>query len=233
MTTTSSSSSSGPCVRLCGEDVERRAGELARPDRLDERVLVDERAAGGVDQARAVPHLRDRLRPDDPDRLVGQRQVERDEVGGAEHAPPARRAFDPDLAEAVVADERVVADDPHPEADRPPRDLLADPAEAEDPERLACELDPAPAGALPAALLQGRMRLRDVARERDQEPDRLLRGRDDGGVGRIRYDDAAVVAASRSTLSIPTPARPIIFSLSARSIRSAVSLVAERMTIAS
>ena len=41
------------------------------------------------------------------------------------------------------------------------------------------------------------------------------------------------VAAATSTLSIPTPARPIIFSRSARSITSAVSFVADRMTIAS
>ena len=41
------------------------------------------------------------------------------------------------------------------------------------------------------------------------------------------------VAASTSTLSTPTPARPITFSLSARSISSAVSFVAERTTIAS
>ena len=37
------------------------------------------------------------------------------------------------------------------------------------------------------------------------------------------------VAASTSTLSTPTPARPITFSRSARSIRSAVSFVAERI----
>jgi hypothetical protein len=40
-----------------------------------------------------------------------------------------------------------------------------------------------------------------------------------------------LVAASTSTLSTPTPARPITFRLSPRAIRSAVSLVAERMTI--
>ena len=72
-------------VRLGGEDVERGAGELARADRLDERVLVDQRAARGVDQARAVPHPRDRLAADQPARLVGQREVEGDEVGGGEH----------------------------------------------------------------------------------------------------------------------------------------------------
>ena len=42
-----------------------------------------------------------------------------------------------------------------------------------------------------------------------------------------------LVAASTSTLSTPTPARPITFRRSALAIRSAVSFVAERMTIAS
>jgi hypothetical protein len=41
------------------------------------------------------------------------------------------------------------------------------------------------------------------------------------------------VAASTSTLSTPTPARPITFSRPPRSISSAVSFVAERITIAS
>ena len=41
------------------------------------------------------------------------------------------------------------------------------------------------------------------------------------------------VAASTSTLSTPTPARPITLSLVARSMSSALSFVAERMTIPS
>ena len=39
--------------RLLREDVERRAGELARAQRLDERGLVDQRAARRVDEQRA------------------------------------------------------------------------------------------------------------------------------------------------------------------------------------
>ena len=78
-----------------------------------------------------------------------------------------------------------------PEPDGPPGDLLADPAEAEDAERLAGELDPAPARALPGSLLQRGVRLRDVARERDQQADRLLGRRDDRRVGRVRDDDPA------------------------------------------
>ena len=42
-----------------------------------------------------------------------------------------------------------------------------------------------------------------------------------------------LVAASTSTLSTPTPARPITLSRSPRAIRSAVSFVAERIRIAS
>ena len=42
-----------------------------------------------------------------------------------------------------------------------------------------------------------------------------------------------LVAASTSTLSTPTPARPITRSRSARSIRSAVIFVAERITMPS
>ena len=41
------------------------------------------------------------------------------------------------------------------------------------------------------------------------------------------------VAASTSTLSTPTPARPITFRFVATAISSAVSFVAERMTIPS
>ena len=102
-----------------------------------------------------------------------------------------RRPLDARLAEAVVADERVVADDAHAEPERAARDLLADPAEAEHGERLAGELDAAPARALPGALLQRGVRLRDVAREGDEEADRLLGRGDDGRVGRVRDDDPA------------------------------------------
>ena len=45
--------------RLLGEDVERGAGELARAQRLDERRLVDERAARGVDEQRARAQQRE------------------------------------------------------------------------------------------------------------------------------------------------------------------------------
>src|SRR5205085_2755306 len=75
--------------------------------------------------------------------------------------------------------------------ERAPGDLLADPAEAEDGERLPFELDPAVRRSLPATLLEGRVRLRDVPGERDEQADRVLRGGDDVRLRRVRDDDAA------------------------------------------
>ena len=51
--------------------------------------------------------------------------------------------------------------------------------------------DPAPRGAFPAPLLQGRVGLRDVPGECDQEPDRVLGRGGDRRLRRVRDDDAA------------------------------------------
>ena len=102
-----------------------------------------------------------------------------------------RRALDAELAEPLGGDERVVGEHLHLEPERAPGDLPADPAEAEHAERLVGELDPAPLRALPPPLRQRRVGLRDVAREREQQPDRVLGGRDDVRLGRVRDDDPA------------------------------------------
>ena len=99
--------------------------------------------------------------------------------------------LDAELAEPLLRDERVVRDDAHLEPERAARDLLADAPEAEDAERLARELEAAVARALPAALLERRVGLRDVPREREQEADRVLGGGDDRRLGRVRDDDPA------------------------------------------
>ena len=116
--------------------------------------------------------------------------MQRHEVGGRVELVGRVRAVDAELAEALLGDEGVVGDDAHLEAERAPCNLLPDPPEAEDAERLARELDPAEARAFPAALRQGRVRLRDVPREREQEADRVLGGGDDRRLGRVRDDDA-------------------------------------------
>src|SRR5207302_2092826 len=92
-------------------------------------------------------------------------------------------AFDSQLPETLARDERIVRDHPHLEAQGPSCDLLADAPEAEDAERLAGQLQAAVARPLPAALLERGMSLRDVAREREQQADRVLGGRGDRRLG--------------------------------------------------
>ena len=76
---------------------------------------------------------------------------------------------DAELAGAIRADERVVGDESHPERVRALRDQHADPAEADDPERLAVELDALPLRAVPLAGLQIGIGLGHVARLREQQ----------------------------------------------------------------
>src|SRR5262245_38429440 len=116
--------------------------------------------------------------------------MERDDVGGAEDAVESRGALHTELAEALLGHERVVTHDAHAETDRTARHLLSDATEADDTERLPVELDSAPSRTLPAPLFESSVRLRDVARERHEQADRLLRRRDHGRLGCIRHDDA-------------------------------------------
>ena len=114
-----------------------------------------------------------------------------EEVGNRVHVLGCLGAFGSELPESLGGHVGIVGDDAHPEPESPPRHLLADSAEAEHAERLACELDPAVRASFPAALLQRGMGLRDVARKGDEEADRVLRGGDDRGVWRVGDDDPA------------------------------------------
>ncbi len=70
--------------RLLGEHVERGAGDLSRLKRLGQRRLVDEPAARAIDQAHALFGQLERFGIDDVAGLVGQRRMQRDEIGAAQ-----------------------------------------------------------------------------------------------------------------------------------------------------
>ena len=152
---------------------------------------VDHVAAGGVDEAGARLHRRERRLAHEPARLGRGRQVEGDEVAGAVEVVGRVGLLDAQLAVAALGDERVERDHVHPEALRPLGHHLADAAEAEDAERLAGHLDAAELGALPAALHQAGVRLRDVARLGEQQRDGVLGGRQGVGARRVAHHDAA------------------------------------------
>ena len=232
MTTTFGACEQRAVVRLLGEHVDRRACDLAGLERVDQRRDVHELSARGVDDADAVAHLRDRAGVDRVACLVGQRQVQREELRALEHLVEGR-ALDAELAEPLGGDERVIGDDLHLQAERPPRDLPADAAEAEHAERLVGELDAAPLRALPATGDERRVRLRDVARERDEQADRVLGRRDDVRLRRVRDDDPA--PCRRIDVDVVDADARAADHLQARgaAITSAVTFVAERTISAS
>src|SRR6266511_5196185 len=117
--------------------------------------------------------------------------MQRQEFGRRVDAFLGLEALDPELAKALGRDERVIGDDAHAEARRAACDLLADAAEAEHTQGLVGELDAPPRLALPAPLLQSRVRLGNVARHRHQQADGVLGGRDDRRLRSVRDDDPA------------------------------------------
>ncbi len=70
--------------------------------------------------------------------------MQRQKVGGDKGLVFALGAVDAELTKTFLRDERVVRHHAHPEPERAPRDLLADPPEAEHDQRLALELDSPP-----------------------------------------------------------------------------------------
>ena len=138
------------------------------------------------------------------------------------------------LAVALGADERVEGEHAHAEAPRALGDELADAPEAEDPERLLVELDAGELRALPACRRSATCRPAGCcARARAAAPSCARRRSRRWTRARWRRRSRASWRPRTSTLSTPTPARPITLRWSARSISSAVSFVAERMRMPS
>ena len=97
----------------------------------------------------------------------------------------------PSSRKRSVDDERVVRDDPHPEPGARRATGWPIRPKPSTPSVLSASSTPPQLRPLPAALLQRGVRLRDVARERDEEADRVLGRRDDVRLRRVRDDDSA------------------------------------------
>ena len=96
-----------------------------------------------------------------------------------------------ELAVALGAHERIEGEHAHAKRPRAVRDQLADATEAEDAERLLVQLHAGELGPLPLAAGERHVRLRDVAREREQERHRVLGRGHHVGLGRVGNHDAA------------------------------------------
>ena len=173
-------------ARLGREHVEAGSGDPALLERGVERGLVDDAAAGGVDQDERRLDPVQLLVADQAERLGRLGQVDGHEVGLGEQRVEVDEP-DAHLRGAAGLDVGVVGDDRHPERAEPLRDQDADPAEADDADGLLVELDAGVLRPLPLAVAQRRVRRRDVPGGGEHQRDRELGGRDD--VGRRRVDD--------------------------------------------
>ena len=175
--------------RLGEEHVERRAGDVAASQCRCKGCLVDKAAARAVDDAHALPGLGQRRRVEDVAGLLGQRRVQRDEVG------PPQQDVEINLAHAEVfgallGQERVIGEDFHPEAQRALGDDRADVAATDHAKRLGGDLDPHELGLLPLAGLRRPVGQRDLPGQRQHQCDRVLGGGDRVAEGRVHHDDA-------------------------------------------
>ena len=104
---------------------------------VEQGIVIDETAAGAVDDERSGPHRRQCGRVDDVESRRHRRRVEGDHVGPA----PQLVGVDQGDVRPVRVDERVVGDRVHAERPRNIRDAPGDATETEQTERPPVELD--------------------------------------------------------------------------------------------
>ena len=192
--------------RLLLEDIERGAGDAARLDRARQRQLVDEAAAGAVDEARARLEARQLGLAEEVPRVPGERRVDRDEVGPREELVELD-AFHAQALGGLARQIRVVGDDLHAKAERAAGDLGADPAEAENAQHLAEELDALEPALLPSPGLECEIGGGQAAGHRQEKPQGVLGDR--GGVpARGVHDDHAALGRGIHVDRVDAGARP-------------------------
>ena len=178
--------------RLGRRDVEPGTEQVPVVERAEEGVLVDQSAARGVDEHGSGLHRRELGGAEEAARLVGQRDVDGHDVGDPEERVEGVRAVDPG-GHGGGGEVRVEGRDAHPEATGDAGDMPRDPAEADQAQDLAVELDAlvaavvADRGAGPERALGGLHVLGDEQHQRDG----MLGGRDGRAVGRVADQDPA------------------------------------------
>ena len=176
--------------RLGREDVERRAAHAPALQRLEQRRLVDDAAARGVHHQHPRAHLREGGAAEHAGGVLGARHVDGDGVGALEQRVEGDQ-LDVEIGDLLLGQIGVVRDHLHAEPARAIGHDAADVAEADHAERAVEELHAHELVLLPVARLHRGRGLRDVARERDQQRDGVLGGRDVVAARRVHHDDAA------------------------------------------
>ncbi len=126
---------------------------------------------------------------EDVARLVGQRRVQRDEVGAAQQGLELD-LLHPHLDRALGREEGIIGDHLHPQPQRAIGDDAADIARADQPDGLAGQLDAHEAVLLPLARLRRGVGLGQLAGEREHQRDGMLGGGDRVAERCVHHDHA-------------------------------------------
>ncbi|MCG3162255.1 MAG: hypothetical protein JMDDDDMK_03496 [Acidobacteria bacterium] len=154
--------------RLLLENIERGSRDLARFDRVVERLFVNQTAARAVDDAHAAFHFSEGRLTDDAARFFGQRRVNGDEIRPLEDFVE-RGKFDARARGDIFGDERIVSDDLHRQPLGARGDDLADVAESDHAQSFSGEFGAHETFLVPFAGFEFRVGLRDFARERHHQ----------------------------------------------------------------
>jgi hypothetical protein len=168
------------------EHVERGAGDGAFLERVVERGLVHDTAAGHVNEVGGRLHLLQGARVHHGGGLRGAWDVQRDEVGGREDLIQAPGALDVHGAHPVLGDVRVVGEHPHPHPHGAPGDDGPHVPEPYEPEGFLGDLDAFEGAPIPLSTPQRAVRSRDAPRRGEHQSEGVLGGGNRvarGGVG--------------------------------------------------
>ena len=126
--------------RLRHVHVEPGTEEPPRVERLEQGVLADDPAPGGVDHDRSLGQAAQLVRADHALGLLGQRGVDGEEVRTGQHGVQVVEQLDLQLLGPPTRDVGIERHDRHPQPLRTPGHERADPAEPDDAETRALEL---------------------------------------------------------------------------------------------
>ncbi len=175
--------------RLLGKDIQPRSGDMARVQGRLQIFLDDEGAAGTVDDAHSLFAPAEKFRIHHVARFRRQRRVQGDEI--RPRLQLLQRHFGhSQLGRPLGREKRVRGDHVHPQAEGAVSDDGSDVSAADDPERLAGQLDPHETRFLPAAGVGGCVGRGQLARQREHHGDRVFRRGDRIPERGIHHHDA-------------------------------------------
>ena len=177
---------------LDAEHIEPRPRHMAGSQKIGQRLLIHKSAARAVDDAHALLGLFEILPAQDVAGLIGERDMQRDEIGPCEQLVQLD-LFHLHLIGLVLTQEWVIDDDFHLEAARAVADDAADIARADDPQGLVEKLYTHKAVFLPLSGMGRGRGLGQLSRDGEHHRDGMFGGGDHVAKWRV-HDDHALLA---------------------------------------